>query len=102
MSLYKNLFKQTFIYGIATVIPRMISFFLTPLYVEYLKGTSQYGEMTVIFSWMVFFNVLLSYGMETAFFRFYNKEANKQNVIENQHDFRLLVLFGVSGFGIVV
>lgn len=82
MSLYKNLFKQTFIYGIATVIPRMISFFLTPLYVEYLKGTSQYGEMTVIFSWMVFFNVLLSYGMETAFFRFYNKEANKQNVIE--------------------
>jgi len=82
LSLYKNLFKQTFIYGIATVIPRMISFFLTPLYVEYLKGTSQYGEMTVIFSWMVFFNVLLSYGMETAFFRFYNKEANKQNVIE--------------------
>ena len=82
MSLYKNLFKQTFIYGIATVIPRMISFFLTPLYVEYLKGTSQYGEMTVIFSWMVFFNVLLSYGMETAFFRFYNKEANKRNVIE--------------------
>ncbi|WP_313808129.1 polysaccharide biosynthesis C-terminal domain-containing protein [Flavobacterium sp.] len=82
MSLYKNLFKQTFIYGIATVIPRMISFFLTPLYVEYLKGTSQYGEVTVIFSWMVFFNVLLSYGMETAFFRFYNKEENKQNVIE--------------------
>lgn len=82
MSLYKNLFKQTFIYGIATVIPRMISFFLTPLYVEYLKGTSQYGEVTVIFSWMVFFNVLLSYGMETAFFRFYNKEENKQSVIE--------------------
>lgn len=82
MSLYKTLFKQTFIYGIATVIPRMISFFLTPLYVEYLKGTSQYGEVTVIFSWMVFFNVLLSYGMETAFFRFYSKEENKQSVME--------------------
>ncbi|MCG2610331.1 polysaccharide biosynthesis C-terminal domain-containing protein [Flavobacterium sp. SM15] len=82
MSLYKNLFKQTFIYGIATVLPRMISFLLNPLYVKYLPNKSEFGEVTVVFSYMVFFNVLLSYGMETAFFRFYNKEENKQNVIQ--------------------
>ncbi|UOK43196.1 MULTISPECIES: lipopolysaccharide biosynthesis protein [Flavobacterium] len=82
MNLYKNLFKQTFIYGIATVLPRMISFLLNPLYVEYLPNKREFGEITVIFSWMVFFNVLLSYGMETAFFRFYNKEENKKSVIE--------------------
>lgn len=82
MSLYKNLFKQTFIYGIATVLPRMISFLLNPLYVKYLPNKSEFGEVTVVFSYMVFFNVLLTYGMETAFFRFYNKEENKQNVIE--------------------
>lgn len=39
------------------------------------------GEVSVIFSYLVFFNVFLSYGMETAFFRFYNSEENKKNVI---------------------
>lgn len=39
------------------------------------------GQVSVIFSYLVFFNVVLSYGMETAFFRFYNSEDNKKNVI---------------------
>ncbi len=39
------------------------------------------GEVSVIFAYLVFFNVVLSYGMETAFFRFYNSEDNKKNVI---------------------
>lgn len=39
------------------------------------------GEVSVIFAYLVFFNVFLSYGMETAFFRFYNSEDNKKNVI---------------------
>ena len=39
------------------------------------------GEVSVIFSYLVFFNVVLSYGMETAFFRFYNTEENKKSVI---------------------
>ncbi|NHM07808.1 oligosaccharide flippase family protein [Flavobacterium sp. CYK-4] len=81
MSLYKNLFKQTAIYGLATVFPRMISFFLVPLYTEMLPK-EEYGKVTVIFSYMIFFNVILAYGMETAFFRFYNKESDKQNVVQ--------------------
>ena len=39
------------------------------------------GEVSVIFSYLVFFNVILSYGMETAFFRFYNSENDKSKVI---------------------
>ena len=81
MSLYKNLFKQTFIYGIATVLPRMLSFLLVRLYTD-LMPRSEYGEVTIVLSWMVFFNVILSYGMETAFFRFYSKEENKNSVVE--------------------
>lgn len=82
LSLYKSLFKQTAIYGLATVIPRMFSFILLPLYVSYLNTASDYGEMTVIFSYLVFMNVILSYGMETSFFRFYNSEKNKKNVVQ--------------------
>ncbi len=81
MSLYKSLFKQTAIYGLATVLPRIISFILNPILVYYLTDTSEMGKVSVIFSYLVFFNVVMSYGMETAFFRFYNSESNKNKVI---------------------
>ena len=80
MSSGKNLFKQTVIYGLATVLPRMLSFLLVRLYTDYLPN-KEYGEVSVIFSYLVFFNVVLSYGMETAFFRFYNTEQHKKKVI---------------------
>jgi O-antigen/teichoic acid export membrane protein len=81
LSLYKSLFKQTLIYGLATVLPRMISVFLTPLYTIVLKQTADFANVTIIFSYLVFFNVVLSYGMETAFFRFYNLEEDKKKII---------------------
>ncbi|AWG24595.1 lipopolysaccharide biosynthesis protein [Flavobacterium kingsejongi] len=81
MGLYKNLFKQTAIYGLATVLPRMLSFLLVRLHTDKMV-TADYGEVTILLSFMVFFNVILSYGMETAFFRFYNSEDDKKKVIE--------------------
>ena len=81
MSLYKNLFKQTLIYGLATVLPRMLSFLLVMVHTDKLVK-KDYGETTILLAYMVFFNVILSYGMETAFFRFYNSEENKKGVIQ--------------------
>ncbi|MFY7828969.1 MAG: lipopolysaccharide biosynthesis protein, partial [Flectobacillus sp.] len=81
MSLSKSLFKQTAIYGLATVLPRIISFILNPLFVKYLPDRAANGDVALIFAYLVFFNVILAYGMETAFFRFYNKEENKKSVI---------------------
>ncbi len=77
MSLYKKLFKQTFIYGLATVLPRAFAFVLVPLYTSVLEPAS-FGVYATLMAYIVLGNVLLSYGMETAFFRFINKEdANK-------------------------
>ena len=83
MSAFKTLFKQTFIYGLATVLPRMLSFLLVPLYTDpnVLSSPAEYGQVSVIFSYFVLFNVVLAYGMETAFFRFFNKEEHKNEVI---------------------
>lgn len=81
MGLYKKLFQQTAIYGLATVIPRMFTFLLVPLYTHMLPK-DEYGKVSIIFAWMIFFNVILAYGMETAFFRFYNSEKNKDSVVE--------------------
>ncbi len=80
MSSLKKLFQQTFVYGLATVLPRMLSFLLVPLYTDVLP-VREYGEFSIIVSWIVLFNVLLAYGMETAFFRFFHKEEDKGQVV---------------------
>ena len=58
----------------------MISFLLNPLYVHALPN-QEFADVSIVFAWLVFFNVILSYGMETSFFRFYNTEEHKQNVV---------------------
>lgn len=60
----------------------MLSFLLVPLHTsrQVLSGTAEYGNLTLIMSWMIFFNVILAYGMETAFFRFYNKQEGKDRL----------------------
>ena len=79
----KTLFKQTFVYGLATVLPRLLNIILVPLYTSkaVLESTSDYGQVSIIFSYFIICNVILSYGMETAFFRFYNKEKHPQAVL---------------------
>lgn len=89
MRLFHKLFKQTFIYGLATVLPRMLSFLLVPLYTEVMPPNG-YGELTIIFTFFAIFNVLLAYGMETAFFRFYNKESEPGRVLSTS----LITLLG--------
>jgi len=79
LALFQKLFKQTFVYGVATVVPRMLSFLLTPLYTELLPK-EEYGEVSIVFAWIVFFNVILAYGMETSFFRFFHKEEHREKV----------------------
>ncbi len=83
MAKFIQLFKQTFIYGIATVFPRIISVVLLRLHTDksVISESSEYGTLSLIFTYIVLFNVILSLGMETSFFRFYNKEKNKKNVL---------------------
>lgn len=67
-------------YGLATVLPRMLSFILVPLYTS-VMAPGLYGRVSVIFAWFAIFNVVLAYGMETAFFRFYSKSKEKNTVV---------------------
>lgn len=69
----------------------MLSFLLVPLYTGVMP-TQDYGEVTVIFAWFAFFNVILAYGMETAFFRFYNQFDKKDRVISTS----LISIFSTS------
>ncbi|MDA0950022.1 MAG: oligosaccharide flippase family protein [Bacteroidetes bacterium] len=82
MSAVKRLGAQIFAYGLATVLPRALSFLLLPLYTTVFKEASGYGEYIFIYSWIALFNVLLTYGMETSFFRFFHdKNLDQDNVV---------------------
>lgn len=61
----------------------MLSFLLVPLYTTkgVLNSVAEYGKVSLIYSWFVIFNVILAYGMETAFFRFFHKEDDKRTVV---------------------
>lgn len=81
MAGYKNLFKQTFIYGLATVLPRALAIILVPLYVSHFDP-SEYGIYASLFAYIIFGNVILSYGMETAFFRFLNNKDEDPDKVQ--------------------
>lgn len=80
MSTLKRFFKDTIIYGFAAVLPRVINFLLVRIQTDALPA-SKYSENTDFYIWAGLFAVLLTFGMETAFFRFYNKEEKKDNLI---------------------
>lgn len=65
----KRLAGQTAIYGLTSIVGRLLTWFLVPLYT--LKFTTdQYGIVTEMYAYVAFLVVFLTYGMETAFFRF--------------------------------
>jgi len=73
----KSLAGQTAVYGMGTIVPRLLNYLLVPFYVRVFES-SVYGQITDLYAWIAFLLALLTYGMETAFFRFANKDdANK-------------------------
>src|SRR3989338_684068 len=64
----KGLGRETAVYGLSTVVGRLLNFFLLPLY-TYVFTPAEYGIVTLIFICMGFLNVLYSYGMDFAFMR---------------------------------
>ncbi len=76
----KKLAGQTIIYGLGTIVPRFLHYaVLTPFYTRIFTNTGDYGIVTELYAWMVVLLVILTYGMETAFFRFVqnNKDSEK-------------------------
>ena len=70
----KSLAKDTVIYGASSIIGKFLNYLLVPLYTYALARTSDYGIVTNIYAWTALLLVILTYGMETGFFRFANRE----------------------------
>jgi O-antigen/teichoic acid export membrane protein len=69
----KKLLSQTAIYGLSSVIGRLLNYLLVPLYTRYFLP-AEYGVVTEIYAYVAFLVIVLTYGLETAFFRFSKKD----------------------------
>lgn len=78
----KSLAKDTAIYGVSSIVGRFLNYLLVPIYASAMSAASGgYGVVTEVYAWVALMLVLLTYGMETGFFRFANKEdENPQTV----------------------
>ncbi len=82
-SIYRKLGGQTLIYGLGTMVPRVLNYIiLTPYFTYYVfkDNIGEYGKLTELYAYLSFLLILLTYGMETAYFRFYNKKNVKDKV----------------------
>lgn len=69
MGKIKNLLSQTFVYGLSSIIGRLLNYFLVPLYTN-VFATNEYGIVIELYTYISFLMIILTYGMETGFFRF--------------------------------
>lgn len=76
----KQLAGQTAIYGLSSVLARILNFLLVPFYTRIFVDTAEYGIINELYAYVAFLIIVLSYGMETAFFRFTSKYQNSQIV----------------------
>ena len=79
MSLLKKLASQTAVYGLSSILGRLLNYLLVPLYTR-VFDTAEYGVVTQLYAYVTFFNVLFTYGLETAFFRFSQSTGDNKKV----------------------
>ena len=82
MSKLKTLATETVLYGLGTILPRMLNFLLVPLH-TYVFSREEYGAVTKLYALVGFVNVIYMFGMETAFFRFATKPESDAKRIFN-------------------
>ena len=94
----KSLAKDTAIYGLSSIVGRFLNYLLVPLYTAKLAAASGgYGIITEIYSYVALLLVLLTFGMETTFFRFVNKEGVAPQRVYST----TLILVGTVGLAFV-
>ncbi|MBJ7428295.1 MAG: oligosaccharide flippase family protein, partial [Bacteroidia bacterium] len=76
MSSIKKLAGQTAVYGLSTILGRFLNYLLVPLHTA-LFSKADFGTVAEMYGYVSFLNVVIMYGMETAYFRFSND--NKEN-----------------------
>lgn len=76
----RKLVGQTAIYGLSSIVGRLLNYLLVPLYTYVFADPADYGVVSELYAWVAFLIVLLTFGMETTFFRFLQDEKYKSRI----------------------
>lgn len=79
MNPFKKLAGQTAIYGIPTIVGRLLNYLLVPIYTRCFT-TEEFGVFTEMYAYVSFLLIVLTYGLETALFNFSRLEKDKEKV----------------------
>ncbi|WP_139925544.1 oligosaccharide flippase family protein [Hymenobacter sp. DG01] len=90
MSIAKRLASQTAVYGISSILGRVLTFLLVRVYTGRFAA-AEYGIVTGLYAYVSFFNVLFTYGMETTYFRFANRPGTDRRELYDRVMSLLLV-----------
>ena len=97
----KSLASDTMIYGVFTIVGRFVTFLLTPLYTNYLS-VKEVGDITYLFSIIAFLNILYSFGMDSAYFRFYKEGDDENNRKVFSHSYTGIAVLGFWISGLII
>lgn len=102
LSAIKKLFGEVAVYGISSILARAINFVLVPLYLDRFVNpdtgevsASRYGVLSEYMSYTAFLLVFLTFGMETSYFRFANKELSEEHAFS--HSLTKVFVLGLVG-----
>ena len=106
----KKLVSDTAVYGLGTMVPRFLNYLLVPLYTIYVFTQAQYGQVTLLYSYVAILLVILTFGMETAFFRYANLSKSPKKVFNTATSsilivsviFLLLVFYFVDEIAVLI
>ncbi len=98
MNEVRTLAKQTAVYGFGTIVPRFLNYGIMTFFYTRFFDKAEYGVVTELYAWMVFLLIVLTYGMETGFFRFTQKREDADKVYSTT----LLSLFVTSVLFIIL
>jgi O-antigen/teichoic acid export membrane protein len=86
-------------YGLSSIAARFISYLLTP-YLTLKLTEAAYGEQAIVYSFIPFLNVIVTHGMETAYFRFGSKENEEK--IYHTSSFSMIVVTALVIAGLLI
>lgn len=97
MSVAKRLASQTAVYGVSSIVGRVLTYLLVPFYTAAFAA-AEYGVVTGLYAYVSFLNVVFTYGMETTYFRFANRPGTDRKDLYD----RVLSLLLLSTAGLTV
>jgi O-antigen/teichoic acid export membrane protein len=95
----KKLLGQTAIYGLPSILGRLLNYLLVPLHTKIIDP-EKYGVVSELYAWVAFLIVILTFGMETSFFKFLHEKDDREEVFRNS--FLTVIGINIAFFAIML